>query len=55
MSLSWAPHEKRAVKLIYGSITDGKYIDSMLCEINPDEVCDFGAQSYVCVTFDQPN
>ena len=48
------PHEKPALKLVYGDLTDGGNLSSILNDINPDEVYNLGAQSHVRVSFDQP-
>lgn len=48
------PHEKPALKLVYGDLTDGSNISAILNDINPDEVYNLGAQSHVRVSFDMP-
>jgi len=48
------PHDQSALKLIYGDLTDGGSLSSILAEIKPDEVYNLGAQSHVRVSFDQP-
>lgn len=48
------PHEKPALELVYGDLTDGGNLSSILNDINPDEVYNLGAQSHVRVSFDQP-
>jgi len=48
------PHEKPMLKLIYGDLTDGGNLSSILHDIKPDEVYNLGAQSHVRVSFDQP-
>ena len=48
------PHEKPALKLVYGDLTDGGNLSGILNDINPDEVYNLGAQSHVRVSFDQP-
>ncbi|MDO8304084.1 MAG: GDP-mannose 4,6-dehydratase, partial [Sedimentisphaerales bacterium] len=48
------PHEQPKLKLIYGDLTDGSNLHSILNDINPDEVYNLGAQSHVRVSFDQP-
>lgn len=40
------------LKLIYGDLTDGNRLTSVLNEINPHEVYNLGAQSHVGVSFD---
>ena len=48
------PHNQPPLKLIYGDLTDGGNLSSILNEIQPDEVYNLGAQSHVRVSFDQP-
>lgn len=48
------PHKQPPLKLIYGDLTDGGNLSSILGEIQPDEVYNLGAQSHVRVSFDQP-
>ncbi len=48
------PHNKPALKLIYGDLTDGGNLNQILNDINPDEVYNLAAQSHVRVSFDQP-
>lgn len=48
------PHHQPPLKLIYGDLTDGGNLSSILNEIQPDEVYNLGAQSHVRVSFDQP-
>jgi GDPmannose 4,6-dehydratase len=48
------PHKNSALKLIYGDLTDGGNLSTILNDINPDEVYNLGAQSHVRVSFDQP-
>lgn len=48
------PHEQTKLKLIYGDLTDGGNLSSILNDIGPDEVYNLGAQSHVRVSFDQP-
>ncbi|MCK4659530.1 MAG: GDP-mannose 4,6-dehydratase [Phycisphaerae bacterium] len=49
------PHlGKPALRLIYGDLSDGTNISSVLDELNPDEVYNLAAQSHVRVSFDQP-
>ena len=47
-------HENPRLKLIYGDLTDGGNLSSILADIRPDEVYNLGAQSHVRVSFDQP-
>ncbi|MCD6392024.1 MAG: GDP-mannose 4,6-dehydratase [Planctomycetes bacterium] len=48
------PHEQPALKLIYGDLTDGGDLSTVVNEIQPDEVYNLGAQSHVRVSFDMP-
>ncbi len=48
------PHEQPALELVYGDLTDGGNLSSILHDIAPDEVYNLGAQSHVRVSFDQP-
>ena len=48
------PHKKPPLKLVYGDLTDGGNLSTILNDIQPDEVYNLGAQSHVRVSFDQP-
>jgi len=48
------PHKQPALKLVYGDLTDGNNLSSMINDIEPDEVYNLGAQSHVRVSFDMP-
>jgi len=48
------PHNQPKLRLVYGDLTDGGSLSSILNEINPDEVYNLGAQSHVRVSFDTP-
>jgi GDPmannose 4,6-dehydratase len=48
------PHEQSRLKLVYGDLTDGGNLASLLNEIEPDEVYNLGAQSHVKVSFELP-
>jgi GDPmannose 4,6-dehydratase len=48
------PHEKPRLKLLYGDLTDGSNLSSIIAEVQPDEVYNLGAQSHVRVSFDMP-
>jgi len=48
------PHEHPRLKLIYGDLTDGSNLSTIINEIKPDEVYNLGAQSHVRVSFDMP-
>ena len=48
------PHQKPKLKLVYGDLTDGGNLSTIVNEIQPDEVYNLGAQSHVRVSFDMP-
>ncbi len=48
------PHKQPPLKLIYGDLTDGGNLSTILSDVQPDEVYNLGAQSHVRVSFDQP-
>lgn len=49
------PHEDDVrLRLIYGDLSDGSSISSMLERVQPDEVYNLGAQSHVKVSFEIP-
>jgi GDPmannose 4,6-dehydratase len=48
------PHNQPKLRLVYGDLTDGGNLSSLLNDIKPDEVYNLGAQSHVRVSFDQP-
>ncbi len=48
------PHEHPRLRLVYGDLTDGGSLSTILNEIEPDEVYNLGAQSHVRVSFDTP-
>lgn len=48
------PHHQPKLKLIYGDLTDGGNLSTILNDIQPAEVYNLGAQSHVRVSFDQP-
>jgi len=48
------PHEEPNLRLVYGDLTDGGNLSSVINEIQPDEVYNLGAQSHVRVSFDMP-
>lgn len=48
------PHKQPKLQLIYGDLTDGGNLSTILNDIQPDEVYNLGAQSHVRVSFDQP-
>ncbi|MBN2021106.1 MAG: GDP-mannose 4,6-dehydratase [Sedimentisphaerales bacterium] len=48
------PHEKPRLRLIYGDLTDGGNLSSIVSEIQPDEIYNLAAQSHVKVSFQMP-
>jgi len=48
------PHENPRLRLVYGDLTDGSNLTSLINEIQPDEVYNLAAQSHVRVSFDMP-
>ncbi|MHC4554216.1 MAG: GDP-mannose 4,6-dehydratase [Planctomycetota bacterium] len=48
------PHNESRLKLIYGDLTDGGNLSTILSDVHPDEVYNLGAKSHVRVSFDQP-
>ena len=48
------PHEQPALKLVYGDLTDGNNLSTIVQDVQPDEVYNLGAQSHVRVSFDTP-
>lgn len=48
------PHEQPRLKLVYGDLTDGGNLQTLLNDIGPDEVYNLGAQSHVRVSFEMP-
>ncbi len=49
------PHEPESrLHLIYGDLSDGANLATILNDVQPDEVYNLGAQSHVRVSFDQP-
>ena len=48
------PHEDPRLRLVYGDLTDGSNLSSLINEIQPDEVYNLAAQSHVRVSFDMP-
>ena len=48
------PHEHPQLRLIYGDLTDGNNLSTIINDIEPDEVYNLGAQSHVRVSFDTP-
>jgi len=48
------PHDGPRLKLIYGDLTDGSNLSSIMDDVQPDEVYNLGAQSHVRVSFDLP-
>src|SRR3954468_13494261 len=49
------PHEpKTRLRLVYGDLNDSSSLNTILRQINPDEIYNLGAQSHVRVSFDVP-
>ncbi len=48
------PHKQPPLKLVYGDLTDGGNLSTIINEIKPDEIYNLGAQSHVRVSFDTP-
>ncbi len=48
------PHERPRLRLVYGDLTDGGNLSTIVNDIEPDEVYNLGAQSHVRVSFDTP-
>jgi GDPmannose 4,6-dehydratase len=48
------PHKNTALRLVYGDLTDGGNLSTIINDIRPDEVYNLGAQSHVRVSFDTP-
>ncbi len=48
------PHEKTRLRLVYGDLTDGGNLSTIINGVQPDEVYNLGAQSHVRVSFDTP-
>jgi GDPmannose 4,6-dehydratase len=48
------PHNQPELRLIYGDLTDGSNLSTIINDIRPDEVYNLGAQSHVRVSFDVP-
>jgi GDPmannose 4,6-dehydratase len=47
-------HERPQFRLVYGDLTDGGNLSTIVNDIKPDEVYNLGAQSHVRVSFDMP-
>ena len=48
------PHQHTELRLVYGDLTDGGSLSTIMNDIKPDEVYNLGAQSHVRVSFDTP-
>ena len=48
------PHEEANLRLVYGDLTDGSDLATIINDVGPDEVYNLGAQSHVRVSFDIP-
>ena len=48
------PHEQPKLRLVYGDLTDGSNLSTIINDVKPDEIYNLGAQSHVRVSFDMP-
>jgi GDPmannose 4,6-dehydratase len=48
------PHEQPRLRLVYGDLTDGGNLSTIVNEHQPDEIYNLGAQSHVRVSFETP-
>ncbi|MCJ7693630.1 MAG: GDP-mannose 4,6-dehydratase [Sedimentisphaerales bacterium] len=48
------PHQSTRLRLVYGDLTDGGNLSTIMNDVKPDEVYNLGAQSHVRVSFDTP-
>src|ERR1700693_4979165 len=49
------PHEKDTrLRLVYGDLNDSSSLNTILRQVQPDEIYNLGAQSHVRVSFDIP-
>jgi GDPmannose 4,6-dehydratase len=49
------PHEKQTrLRLVYGDLNDSSSLNTILRQVQPDEIYNLGAQSHVRVSFDIP-
>src|SRR5262245_47697065 len=49
------PHEKGTrLRLLYGDLNDSSSLNTILRQVQPDEIYNLGAQSHVRVSFDIP-
>ena len=48
------PHKEPRLKLIFGDLTDGGSLSTIMNDVRPDEVYNLAAQSHVRVSYDQP-
>ena len=48
------PHNKPALKLHYGDLSDASALARLMAKVQPDEVYNLAAQSHVRVSFDSP-
>jgi len=48
------PHKQPKLRLVYGDLTDGSNLASIIKQVEPDEIYNLGAQSHVRVSFDNP-
>jgi GDPmannose 4,6-dehydratase len=48
------PHEQPRLRLVYGDLTDGGNLFTIVNDLQPDEIYNLGAQSHVKVSFETP-
>jgi GDPmannose 4,6-dehydratase len=48
------PHEQPKLRLVYGDLTDGGNLFTIVNDLQPDEIYNLGAQSHVKVSFETP-
>src|ERR1051325_7914330 len=48
------PHEGTPLHLVYGDLNDSSSLNTILRQVEPDEIYNLGAQSHVRVSFDIP-
>ncbi|HYW71049.1 MAG TPA: GDP-mannose 4,6-dehydratase, partial [Pyrinomonadaceae bacterium] len=53
--LYFDPHAKdKRLRLVYGDLNDSSSLNTILRQVQPDEIYNLGAQSHVRVSFDIP-
>lgn len=48
------PEERESIKIYWGDITDNLFVDSIIKDVQPDEIYHLAAQSFVSFSFDNP-